>query len=201
MTKKLLVLLPLLVLTPLCSCSPGAKPISPPPYPPPETNGTVMGKLMLQGRMTYEGVSVAVGELPPVTTGAGGTYVIQNVPQGQHAIRAEKAGYLGAEDSVTIVGAREIKTMPTVVLLPGDLNGDATIDLFDLVLVGSSFGAQDATSLRVDLNGDGTVNLFDLVLVGNNMYQTGPIPFTSPQASPRSLRLLMEECQAPLAAS
>ena len=178
--KNDLLPLALFVCLVLSGCSPGVKTISPPPYPPPVTKGTVMGKIMLQGRMTYEGTSVTVGALPPVTTSSDGTYTVQNVPQGQHGIRAEKVGYLSAEGDLSIVGDSETKTLATVTLLAGDLNGDGTINLFDLVLISTTFGKQDTASLRSDLNGDGTVNLFDLVLVGNNLYQSGPIAFESP---------------------
>lgn len=177
--KHQFLLSALLICVVLSGCSPRVRTISPPPYPPPATEGTVMGKVMLQGRMTYEDISVTVGELPSVTTGPDGSYTIPNVPQGQHTIRVQKAGYLSAEGDLTITGKGETTTMATVTLLAGDLNGDGTINLFDLVLISTTFGKQDTASLRSDLNGDGTVNLFDLVLVGNNLYQTGPIVFES----------------------
>ena len=177
--KNRLLLLGLLICVLLLGCSPQVKTISPPPYPPPVTKGTVMGKVMLQGRMTYEGITVTIGELPPATTTSDGTYTVQDVPQGQHAIRLEKAGYLRAGGDLIIVGEGETKTLATVTLVAGDLNGDSTINLFDLVLISTAFGKQDTASLRADLNGDGTVNLFDLVLVGNNLYQSGPIVFES----------------------
>ena len=175
--KDHLLVLALLICTLLSGCQPRAKTISPPPYPPPVTEGTVTGKVMLQGRTTYEGITVAVGELPAGTTGSDGLYTVPNVPQGQHAIRAEKPGYLSAEGSFTMVGEGETRTLATVTLLAGDINGDGTINLFDLVLLSTTFGQQDTASLRSDLNGDGAVNLFDLVLVGNNLYQTGPLVF------------------------
>lgn len=178
--KKHPLLLGLLICVLLPGCSPQrVKTISPPPYPPPVTKGAVMGKVMLQGRITYEGITVTVGELPPVTTSSDGTYTVQDVPQGQHAIRAEKAGYLSAGGDLTIIGESETKTLATVTLVAGDLNGDGTINLFDLVLISTAFGKQDTASLVADLNGDGTVNLFDLVLVSNNLYQSAPIVFES----------------------
>ncbi len=183
MMRKHRLLLALLTCGLLFGCSPGVKTIAPPPYPPPSTpsqTGTVTGKIMLQGRMTYEGVGVTVGELAPATTEPDGAYTILDVPPGQHTIRATREGYLSAEGNVTIAAEGEAEVLPAVVLPAGDLNGDDTIDLFDLVLISSTFGAQDTAGLRADLNGDGTVDLFDLVLVGNNLYQTGPVGFESP---------------------
>ncbi len=181
--RKLRLLFSLLICGLLFGCSPGVKTIAPPPYPPPSTpsqTGIVTGKIMLQGRLTYEGVGVTLGELEPATTEPDGTYTILDIPPGQHAIRAMREGYLSAEGNVTIAAEGATKAMPTVVLPAGDLNGDETIDLFDLVLISSTFGAQDTAGLRADLNGDGRVDLFDLVLVGNNLYQTGPVAFESP---------------------
>ena len=182
--KNYLLLSALLICVILCGCAPQAKPISPPPYPPPTTpatpilEGSVMGKVMLQGRTSHAGVTLTIGELAPVATSSDGGYaVLRGVPKGQHIIKAEKTGYLSAEGHVIIEDEIPTKTMPPITLLAGDLNGDGTVNLFDLVLVGTIFGQQDMESLRSDLNGDGMVNLFDLVLVGNNLGRNGPLPF------------------------
>ena len=138
--------------------------------------GSVSGIITLQGRTNHEGVSVTIGQLPPVMTGSDGTYAVLNgVPEGQHRVKAEKPGYLSAEGDVTIDGPQS-KELPAVSLPAGDLNQDGAVNLFDLVLISNLFGNQDLESLRSDLNADGAVNLFDLVLVGNNLNQSGPIP-------------------------
>lgn len=49
----------------------------------------------------------------------------------------------------------------------GDVNGDASVDLLDLVTVAASYGSEGSSA--ADANGDGYVDLFDLVLVGNNL--------------------------------
>ncbi len=56
-------------------------------------------------------------------------------------------------------------------IVPWDINGDGTVDIFDLVLVAKNFGK---VSVQVDLNGDGKVDVLDLVLVGKHFgEQTG----------------------------
>ena len=57
--------------------------------------------------------------------------------------------------------------VPTTVPEPGDINGDASVDLLDLVTVAASYGSEGRNA--ADANGDGYVDLFDLVLVGNNL--------------------------------
>jgi len=178
-----LPLLALLTCTALASCSPGVETPSPSPYPPSTVEvatGTVTGKVVLQGHLTYDGITVTIGELPPVTTRSDGTFAVQGVSQGQHAIKVEKAGYLSAEGQLTLSSKGETKTLASVTLLAGDLNGDGAIDLFDLVVISTVLGAQETESLSADLNRDGAVNVFDLVLVGNNFDQSGSIVFGSP---------------------
>ena len=53
--------------------------------------------------------------------------------------------------------------------IPGDINNDGAVNIFDLVLVSLAYrpGAP-ASDLRADTNGDGHVDLFDLVTVSLN---------------------------------
>ena len=53
--------------------------------------------------------------------------------------------------------------------LTGDVNGDRTVNIFDLVI--ASFGKTGAV-LMGDVNGDGSVNIFDLVIVAGNFGQS-----------------------------
>ncbi len=48
--------------------------------------------------------------------------------------------------------------------LPGDLNGDGTVNILDLIIVAESIGTDKREAA---LNGDGVVNVFDLVFVAN----------------------------------
>ena len=56
----------------------------------------------------------------------------------------------------------------------GDLNNDGLVNILDLVLVASQFGATGITA--ADMNGDGTVNIQDLVLVVNVLNNYDPAP-------------------------
>ena len=56
--------------------------------------------------------------------------------------------------------------------LPGDANGDGTVDLLDLDILGANFGATDATVAQGDFNGDTVVDLLDLDILGANFGQS-----------------------------
>jgi hypothetical protein len=78
--------------------------------------------------------------------------------------------------------------------LPGDLNGDGVVNLFDLVVVSLAYNPAAAPSdPRADTNKDGRVDLFDLVFVSLN-YGAGTNPAPTPTrpvgmaAAPTSLQ-------------
>lgn len=55
--------------------------------------------------------------------------------------------------------------------IPGDINKDAAVDIFDIVWVAAGFGTawcQFGWDPRGDLNGDGIVDVFDIVIVAAN---------------------------------
>jgi len=57
--------------------------------------------------------------------------------------------------------------MPLEINLP-DVNGDGTVDIFDLVAVAAAYGSEPGDSnwdSRADVNGDGIVDIFDLVII------------------------------------
>ena len=58
--------------------------------------------------------------------------------------------------------------------LTGDVNGDGTVNILDLVFVASQFNATEASD--ADLNGDGEVNIQDLVLVANRLGSIAAAP-------------------------
>src|SRR5258708_5821867 len=60
--------------------------------------------------------------------------------------------------------------------LAGDINHDGTVNVFDLSIMLSDWGTNNATA---DLNGDGTVNVFDLSTLLSHWGQTGGTPAPS----------------------
>jgi len=61
------------------------------------------------------------------------------------------------------------------VKLMGDVNGDKTVDVFDLILIGAVFSSKlgDAKwNPDADLNNDSKIDVFDLILAGTNFGKT-----------------------------
>ena len=57
----------------------------------------------------------------------------------------------------------------------GDLNGDGTVDIFDVVLIAIAFGSRPGDSnwnALADLNSDGIVDIFDVVILAQNFGKT-----------------------------
>jgi hypothetical protein len=128
--------------------------------------GTVTGRVLLQGRSDHQGATVSSAE-SRTATNSDGSFRLEGVPAGRQLVLAEMVGYLEHSVADVEVRAGQVSSIPDIQLLAGDINGDDTVNLFDLVAVGSRYG-QRGPAYPEDLNGDGEVNLFDLVLVGSN---------------------------------
>ena len=68
-------------------------------------------------------------------------------------------------------------------LRASDVNGDGVVNILDLTLIASRFGAipTEGQSTNPDVNGDGMVNILDLTLVAGNLGKTvrPPVAFVS----------------------
>ena len=62
-----------------------------------------------------------------------------------------------------------------MVTIPGDVNGDGTVDIYDLALMGETYGTVEGDSsynLNADLNCDGVIDGYDLAINGKNYGET-----------------------------
>ena len=68
--------------------------------------------------------------------------------------------------------------------IPGDANLDGTVDINDLTVVLSNYGARGATWWQGDFNGDGKVDINDLTIVLSHYGQSVAAPGGGPTAVP-----------------
>ncbi len=83
--------------------------------------------------------------------------------------------------------SRTSVVLSTIIGVPGDTNGDLTVDLEDLNNVRNNFGGS-GTGIDGDTNGDGLVNLADLNAVRNNF------GVSAPRAVPEPSTILLAAC-------
>lgn len=63
------------------------------------------------------------------------------------------------------------------VVIPGDINGDGSVDIFDAILLArahNSVPTRPNWSPNADINGDGIVDIFDAIILANHYGQTLP---------------------------
>jgi hypothetical protein len=127
---------------------------------------TLTGKVLLESRSDHSGSDVQIAGGGSTTTAADGSYSLIDAP-GTYTVTFSHSGFLA--QSVVVTGqAGTTLTIPDVTLLAGDINGDSTIDILDLVAVASNFGSTTPSPPEADLNQDGVVDIIDIVLVGKN---------------------------------
>ncbi len=101
-----------------------------------------------------------------------GVALFENLPAGSYTVKIEGAGYLTLEKTVTVENGKttEIKPVVGTDFLPGDVNGNQKIDIYDFNIIGSYYGetADGGIKGACDLNRDGTVDSKDV-----SMFQKG----------------------------
>ena len=141
-------------------------------------SGVIAGQLQIQGRTNHSGITIQVAGLS-TTTEADGRFSLAGVPAGSQFVEASLHGYLGVRATMCPVLAGETTTLSPVSLLGGDLNQDATINIFDLVALGAAFSQCPPPDPLMDYIPDGCINIFDLVILGANYSLSGPLVWTA----------------------
>jgi len=122
--------------------------------------------VLLEGRTDHSGTLVQLAGGSSTTTASDGSYAL-TASAGTYTLTYSHASYLAKSLAVTGY-AGTTTTVPQETLLGGDVNGDQSIDILDLVSVASQFGSASPTPSTVDINGDGEVDIIDIVLVAKN---------------------------------
>ncbi len=117
------------------------------------TLSTIKLSYSLAGAQTYTGA---------LTLDDSGKARISALQSGTYSLTLSSNHFLRRVISGVQVGSGN--TVNTV-LINGDADGDGQINLFDMVVLDSSFGSANTMA---DLDGDGQVNLFDYVIIDMN---------------------------------
>lgn len=154
--------------------SPSATPSPTATQTPTPALGSLHGRVLLQGRQTYEGIAIILGDGISAITAKDGSYALTSVPIGSITITVRTSGYLDAVRAGVNVTEGADLALPDLILRGGDPNGDCGVNLSDLVIVSSNFGSSPPRDGRADINRDGRVDLQDLLLVTINLGQCCP---------------------------
>jgi len=87
----------------------------------------------------------------------------------------------GIGDTPHILDAQNVDNYPlmqpfTKIQIPGDINNDGTVDIFDCVVVALAFGSKPGDpnwNPVADINNDGIVDIFDIVVVALHFGEAG----------------------------
>ncbi len=139
--------------------------------------GTIEGRVALQGRERYAGITLLVNGTPAGSTDELGVFQLV-LPPGRYTVRASYPAYIAIEASDVEVQAGEVVSLPPGLLHAGDTDRDSDIDLFDVVRCAIGFGkAVPEADSHADLNGDGVIDLRDVTLAQQNYREIGPTPW------------------------
>ena len=105
--------------------------------------GSITGRVTLQGRTTYGGVTVSAGGTSSITTAADGSYWLADVPPAMYTVILDMPGYLQYSLQVAVSPGAST-SLPDLALRAGDVNGDCTVGLMDLVMIAINYQPQPA---------------------------------------------------------
>jgi hypothetical protein len=60
------------------------------------------------------------------------------------------------------------------VKIPGDINGDGVVDIYDALLASTAFGSKPGDpnwNPAADLNGDGIIDIYDMIILAGHFGQ------------------------------
>jgi hypothetical protein len=63
------------------------------------------------------------------------------------------------------------------VTIPGDINGDGTVDIYDAIILAGAFNSQPGSTNwnpNADINGDGTIDIYDAIILSSYFGQSIP---------------------------
>ncbi|NWG15186.1 MAG: carboxypeptidase regulatory-like domain-containing protein, partial [Chloroflexi bacterium] len=146
-----------------------------PPTPAPV--GRISGSVRRAELPDSSGISLVLtrpdGTTLNIPTGAEGLFNFAGMAPGIYSLEARADGFLSSRADFTLEAGQDL-TLPPVVLLAGDTNGDNIVDLTDAVMLAASFNAPPPVP-EADLNRDGWIDIRDLAILGSAFGLAGPL--------------------------
>jgi hypothetical protein len=143
----------------------------PSPTATPPTSGVLTGKVIASKPVRIDLIDTNHNPVSSTFIMQDGTFSIDVLP-GTYLVVAFVPGFLNTQGTVTI-SVGNITTMPTMTLVPGDIDSNNVIDQFDAMTIGINYNT--AIPGEADLNNDGIINVLDLEILAENYRRTGPV--------------------------
>ncbi|NQW16696.1 MAG: CSLREA domain-containing protein [Chloroflexi bacterium] len=133
-------------------------------------------------------VEIEGGGTQQVSADIDGRYWLVGLPIGRHNFIADSNSHLPARiANVTIDGG--VFRLPDIQLVSGDLDDSNGIDIADIIILATSFGAPtstrtDSSGRLVDFNGDGVVDILDVSALAGKVGLSGDQSWTGSIITP-----------------
>lgn len=135
------------------------------------TSASVIGQVLASKLVTVRLYNPDNSIAATVIANPDGTFGI-TAPGGTYTIVATAAGFLSAQGSVTLVNG-SVRSMSTVSLIAGDVDGNSFIDQLDALTIGMNYN--NSAPAAADLNNDGVINVLDLGILAGNYGKSGAL--------------------------
>ncbi|MCW5852409.1 MAG: hypothetical protein KIT87_20210, partial [Anaerolineae bacterium] len=146
----------------------------------------IIGTVRLQARDTHGGTQVFYDGVDYSRTNPTGQFALAVSEGGTHVLRVKHAGYLSRE--VVVDDPRGTVTLPETQLPMGDVDGDDSVNLIDVVIVTQAYGTRPPSDPRADLNDNGEVDIADLIGMMQSYGLSGPLAWFDPPLPSAGLR-------------
>ena len=133
--------------------------------------GTISGQVLAGKPVILDLFDAENSPVAVAFANADGTFSL-TAPAGTYNLVARAPGFLSAMGPVTIP-AGGLTSIPTIALLPGDIDSNFVIDWLDALTIGMNYNT--AAPAAADLNNDGIINVLDLELLAKNYRKIGPV--------------------------
>lgn len=101
------------------------------------------------------------------TANEAGEYLFEDLEPGTYDYVVTHDCYSGEEGSITVVN-EDLTEEVTMQIVPGDANGDGTVDILDVLAVTQYFNNDNQANFcfaNADMNGDGIIDILDILAI------------------------------------